>query len=44
MVLGTMDELKEHAELMRKIPGIEHDEPHMVRVNLGKCLSWRMVE
>ena len=26
MVLGTIEELKEHADLMRKHPGMEHDE------------------
>jgi uncharacterized cupredoxin-like copper-binding protein len=36
MVLGTMGELKEHAELMRKHPGMEHDEPYMVHVAPGK--------
>ena len=36
MVLGTMKELKEHAELMRKHPGMEHDEPYMVHVAPGK--------
>ena len=32
MVLGTMKELKEHLELMRKHPNMEHDEPHMAHV------------
>ena len=36
MVLGTMDELKKHAELMKKHPGMEHDEPHMAHVAPGK--------
>jgi uncharacterized cupredoxin-like copper-binding protein len=36
MVLGTMQELKEHSELMRKHPGMEHDEPHMAHVKPGK--------
>lgn len=35
MVLGTMKELKEHLELMRKHPGMEHDEPHMAHVKPG---------
>lgn len=35
MVLGTSDELKKHAELMRKFPGMEHDEPHMAHVKPG---------
>lgn len=36
MVLGTMEELKAHYELMKKHPGMEHDEPHMAHVNPGK--------
>jgi uncharacterized cupredoxin-like copper-binding protein len=36
LVLGTMDELKAHAELMRKHPGMEHDEPYMAHVAPGK--------
>ena len=36
MVLGTMKELKEHAELMKKHPGMEHDEPYMAHVQPGR--------
>jgi uncharacterized cupredoxin-like copper-binding protein len=36
MVIGTMDELKEHGELMKKHPGMEHDEPYMSHVSPGK--------
>lgn len=36
MVLGTMADLKAHAEMMRKHPGMEHDEPHMAHVAPGK--------
>jgi uncharacterized cupredoxin-like copper-binding protein len=36
MVLGTRDALKAHAELMRKHPGMEHDEPYMAHVAPGK--------
>jgi len=36
LVLGTMKELKEHAELMRKHPGMEHDEPNMAAVRPGE--------
>lgn len=36
MVLGTMAELKEHGEMMRKNPGMEHDEPYMTHVSPGK--------
>lgn len=35
MVIGTMDELKEHGELMKKHPEMEHDEPYMAHVNPG---------
>jgi uncharacterized cupredoxin-like copper-binding protein len=35
MVLGTMAELREHFELMKKHPGMEHDEPHMAHVKPG---------
>ena len=43
MVLGTMKELKEHAEMMKKHPGMEHDEPHMLHVAPGKTgeMGWR---
>ncbi|WP_225984898.1 cupredoxin domain-containing protein [Noviherbaspirillum aerium] len=36
MVIGTMDELKAHGELMKKHPGMEHDEPYMTHVSPGK--------
>ncbi|HSA69481.1 MAG TPA: cupredoxin family protein [Burkholderiales bacterium] len=36
MVIGTMAELKEHAELMRKFPNMEHDEPYMAHVAPAK--------
>jgi len=35
MVLGTLPELKNHLELMRKHPNMEHDEPHMAHVKPG---------
>lgn len=43
MVLGTMEDLKKHAELMRKFPDMEHDESHMVHVSAGMSdeLIWR---
>ena len=43
MVIGTMDELNAHAEMMRKHPGMEHDEPYMSHVNAGKkqTLVWQ---
>ncbi len=36
MVLGSLDELKEHAEQMRQQPGMTHDEPNMVRLDAGE--------
>ncbi|HEX6398140.1 MAG TPA: cupredoxin family protein [Steroidobacteraceae bacterium] len=36
MVIGTMKELQDHAELMRKHPGMEHDEAYMAHVAPGK--------
>ena len=46
MVLGTMDELKKHAELMRKFPEMEHDEPHMAHVAPGKSgqMGWQFTK
>jgi uncharacterized cupredoxin-like copper-binding protein len=35
MVLGTLDELKAHGELMKKNPEMEHDEPYMAHVKPG---------
>ena len=37
MVIGTANELREHAALMAKYPGMEHDEPYMVHVTPGKA-------
>jgi uncharacterized cupredoxin-like copper-binding protein len=36
MVIGTMKELTDHAEMMRKFPNMEHDEPYMAHVAPGK--------
>ena len=36
MVIGTLTELKKHGELMKKHPGMEHDEPYMTHVSPGK--------
>jgi uncharacterized cupredoxin-like copper-binding protein len=42
-VLGTKQELEEHAALMKKFPGMEHDEPYMSHVAPGKRgeVVWR---
>jgi uncharacterized cupredoxin-like copper-binding protein len=46
IVFGTMKELKEHAELMRKHPGMEHDEPYMAHVAPGKSerIVWQFTK
>jgi uncharacterized cupredoxin-like copper-binding protein len=46
MVLGTMDDLEKHAELMRKFPEMEHDEPYMVHVAPGKSgqMGWQFTK
>ena len=36
MLIGTTGELKKHAELMRKFPGMEHDEAYMAHVKPGQ--------
>lgn len=36
IVIGTPQELKAHAEMMKKHPGMEHDEPYMAHVDPGK--------
>ena len=42
LVLGTRKELEEHAALMAKFPNMEHDEPYMAHVGVGKTeeLVW----
>ena len=35
-VLGTKNELEEHAALMLNFPNMEHDEPYMAHVPAGK--------
>lgn len=36
MTLGSMKDLKEHAELMKKHPGMVHDEPNTASLAPGK--------
>lgn len=45
-VLGTLPELKEHAQLMQKHAGMEHDAPHMAHVAPGKLgsIAWQFTE
>jgi uncharacterized cupredoxin-like copper-binding protein len=46
MVLGTLAQLKAHAELMRKFPDMEHDDPFMAHVPPGKSgeIVWQFTK
>ena len=43
MVLGTAAELREHAELMKKFPEMEHEDPNQLSLEGGKTgeLIWQ---
>ena len=43
LVIGTEEELQKHSELMRKYPGMEHDEPYMAHVKPGatESITWQ---
>lgn len=45
-VLGTQKILDEHAEMMKKFPNMEHDEPYMAHVGAGKkgVILWRFTK
>ena len=45
MVLGTAKELREHAELMKKFPEMEHEEPNQLSLDPGKAgeLVWQFM-
>ena len=36
MVIGSMEELKEHAAMMRTMPGMKHAEPNMITLASGQ--------
>lgn len=36
MVIGTPEALRQHADLMKRFPKMEHDEPHMTHVKSGR--------
>lgn len=36
MVLGELKELKAHAEMMRSMPNMQHDEPNMINLKPGQ--------
>jgi uncharacterized cupredoxin-like copper-binding protein len=46
MVIGSMTELKEHAEMMRKMPEMEHAGPNQVTLDPGKTgeLVWQFAK
>jgi len=46
MVIGTEKELLAHAELMKKHPGMEHDEPYMAHVKAGgkEQITWQFTK
>ena len=46
LVLGTEKELKEHYEVMKKNPEMEHDDPNMITLAPGKTgeLIWRFTK
>ncbi|HEY0819095.1 MAG TPA: plastocyanin/azurin family copper-binding protein [Rhizobacter sp.] len=46
LVLGTPDELRKHAEMMKKHPGMEHDEAHMAHVKPGATgeIVWQFTQ
>jgi uncharacterized cupredoxin-like copper-binding protein len=46
MVLGTQNELKEHYEMMKKFPEMEHADPQQVTVAPGKTgeIVWRFTK
>lgn len=46
MVIGSVAELKEHAELMRKFPDMEHAEPNQLTLDPGKSgvLVWQFTK
>ena len=46
LVLGTMEDLKEHAEHMKAHPDMKHDEPNMIQLAAGKRgeLVWQFTQ
>lgn len=46
MVLGTPQALKEHAELMKKFPGMEHADPSIAHVKPGNSgeIVWEFTQ
>jgi uncharacterized cupredoxin-like copper-binding protein len=46
LVIGTEKGLEQHAEMMRKNPGMEHDAPYMAHVKPGgkESITWRFTK
>ena len=46
MVLGTSEEIVKHAAMMKKFPGMEHDEPYMSHVAPSKfeVMGWQFTD
>jgi uncharacterized cupredoxin-like copper-binding protein len=46
LVLGTLEELQQHAEWMRRFPNMEHEEPYMVHLAPGQSgeVIWQFTE
>ncbi|MCU0764635.1 MAG: cupredoxin family protein, partial [Burkholderiaceae bacterium] len=46
LVLGTLQELQQHAEWMRRFPNMEHEEPYMVHLAPGQSgeVIWQFTE
>ena len=46
IVIGSLDELKEHAKLMRKFPDMEHEAAYMAHVAPGKSeeIVWQFTK
>ena len=46
MVIASKAEWKEHSEMMRKMPGMEHDDPNQVTLDPGKSgeLVWQFTK
>lgn len=46
MVIGTLDELREHAEMMRKMPDMQHTDPNSATLAPGQRggLVWQFTQ
>lgn len=46
LVLGTEDQLRQHAEVMLKNPGMEHEEPYMAHVKPSgtERITWKFTK